>query len=205
MGYGVIGGSSARPGGNRMDRRRFLKLAGVGGGLVALGGAWGARRSLADTPSIPTVDRLVLTNVVDNVYDVFARGGKLAGITVQRTLLAGAGETPLLAEHGLAFHLESARGGERREILLDFGLTGRSLFNNYRALAVDPTRADALILSHGHADHYGALPELARSGEGRLRPGLTLYAGGEDSFCQRVVITADGGRIDQGQLARPEL
>src|SRR5262249_33307013 len=103
---GVGGTRSLDQEGIRMDRRRFLKLAGAGGGIAVLGSAWGARRSPADTPSIPTVDRLVLTNVVDNVYDVFARGGKLAGITVQRTPLARAGEPPLLAEHGLAFHLE---------------------------------------------------------------------------------------------------
>src|SRR5262249_60910884 len=118
---------------------------------------------------------------------------------------ARAGETPLLAEHGLAFHLESARGGERREILLDFGLTGRSLFNNYRALAVDPTRADALILSHGHADHYGALPELARSGEGRVRPGLTLYAGGGGTLFPRARGPPRGGRDRHGPARPPGL
>jgi hypothetical protein len=33
-------------------------------------------------------------------------------------------ETPL-AEFGLAYHLESVRGAERREILLDFSLSVR--------------------------------------------------------------------------------
>ena len=97
------------------------------------------------------------------------------------------------------------RGGERREILLDFALTQGNLLNNYAALRVEPRRADAFILSHGHADHYGALPELARLTQGALKPGLTLYAGGEDTFCPRVVTTPDGGRIDQGLLDRPAL
>jgi metal-dependent hydrolase (beta-lactamase superfamily II) len=44
---------------------------------------------------------------------------------------------------------------------------------------VDATRAEALILSHGHADHYGGCPTLAALKGG---PGpLTLYAGGEDT------------------------
>jgi 7,8-dihydropterin-6-yl-methyl-4-(beta-D-ribofuranosyl)aminobenzene 5'-phosphate synthase len=149
---------------------------------------------------VPTVDRLVLTNVVDNFYDVFAKAGKLDSITVQRTPL---GTTPpLVAEHGLAYHLESTRGTERREILLDFSLTDLSLSANYRALGIDPARAAALVLSHGHADHYGALPTLAT--EGRLRRGVPLYAGGEDTFCHRVVVTP-AATIDQGQLDRTTL
>ncbi len=62
------------------------------------------------------------------------------------------------------------RGSERREVLLDFALTQGNLLNNYAALRVDATKADAFILSHGHADHYGALPEVARLSEGRRKP-----------------------------------
>jgi len=186
-----------------MHRREILKLGAVTGAAFAVGGLPRLGRALAQT-SIPRVDRLVMTNVVDNVYDIFARGGNIGDLNVQRTPLRP-GQTSLLAEHGLAYHLESVRGNERREILLDFALTEGTLLNNYAALRVDPTKADAFILSHGHADHYGALPEVARLTEGRLKPGLTLYAGGEDTFCHRVVAMPDGGRIDQGRLDRPAL
>jgi 7,8-dihydropterin-6-yl-methyl-4-(beta-D-ribofuranosyl)aminobenzene 5'-phosphate synthase len=120
---------------------------------------------------------------------------------VQRAPFVRVGDT-LLSEHGLAYHLESLRGSERREILLDFALTEKSLSHNYRALKVDPGRADALILSHGHVDHYGALAPLLE--QGAIKSGLTLYAGGEDTFCRRVVATP-GGNTDMGQLDRPQL
>jgi 7,8-dihydropterin-6-yl-methyl-4-(beta-D-ribofuranosyl)aminobenzene 5'-phosphate synthase len=108
-----------------VNRRRFLRLGAAAGGAVALGGVLrpaGSRPAAAQLgATVPAVDRLVLTNVVDNLYDVFARAGQYGVITVQRTPL---GTTPpLLAEHGLAYHLESTRGAERREILLDFSLT----------------------------------------------------------------------------------
>ena len=187
-----------------MNRRQFLALGAVGGGTFALGGLGRLGRGTAGAQgaSVPTVDRLVMTNVVDNIYDIFAKGGKLDTITVQRTPLGADGA--LLAEHGLAYHLESLRGSERKEVLLDFSLTELNLRHNYRILKVDPARADALIISHGHVDHYGALVPLARAEQGRLKPGLTLYAGGEDTFCQRFLMTPAGSR-DMGRLDRQEL
>lgn len=189
-----------------MNRREFLALGAVSTGIVAIGGLTGIRRGVVSAQtSVPTVDRLVLTNVVDNIYDIFAKGGKLDMIAVQRTPLGRSGEMQLAAEHGLAYHLESTRGGEKQEILLDFSLTERNLFNNYQVLKVDPHRADALILSHGHADHYGALPDLARVSQGKFKPGTTLYAGGEDTFCHRIVVTPTGATLDGGQLDRAGL
>ena len=76
-----------------MHRRQFLRLGAVASGVVALGGLAAGRRVAAQSPTaVPTVDRLILTNVVDNVYDVFARGSaKLDTITVQRTPLGRGG------------------------------------------------------------------------------------------------------------------
>ena len=184
-----------------MNRRQLLKLGFVASGTFAVAGLarLGTRTASAQIGSVPTVDRLVLTNVVDNIYDVFAKAGRLDTITVQRTPV---GPAPLLAEHGLAYHIESHRGAEQRQILLDFSLTDINLFNNYQSLKVDPYAADALILSHGHRDHYGALPTLARLGQGKFRTGTTVYAGGEDTFCARVVVT-NAGNLDQGRLDAP--
>jgi 7,8-dihydropterin-6-yl-methyl-4-(beta-D-ribofuranosyl)aminobenzene 5'-phosphate synthase len=188
-----------------MERRHFLKLGAVAGGVFAVGGVGrlSGRLAGAQTIAVPTVDRLVMTSVVDNVYDIFAKGGKLDTITVQRTPPPGG--RPLLAEHGLAYHFESIRGAERREILLDFAYRMSTLVHNYAVLKVEPANADALIISHGHLDHYGALPDLTHVAQGKWKPGLTLYAGGEDTFCHRMVVTAAGTSVDQGQLDRAGL
>ena len=185
-----------------MQRRAFLKLGAVASGVFAAGGAnrlwWSS--AAAQPAATPAVDRLVMTVVVDNVYDIFARGGKLDTVTVQRAAFPAA--DTLLSEHGLAYHLESVRGTERREILLDFALAEKSVSHNYRTLKLDPGRADALVLSHGHLDHYGALASLVD--QGSIKRGLTLYAGGEDTFCKRV-IAQPAGAVDMGQLDRPGL
>jgi 7,8-dihydropterin-6-yl-methyl-4-(beta-D-ribofuranosyl)aminobenzene 5'-phosphate synthase len=189
-----------------MERRQFLRLGAVAGGMFAMGGVGrlSSAPHAAETLAVPVVDRLVMTNVVDNIYDVFAKAGKLDAITVQRAPLVF-GTEAVWAEHGLAYHLESLRGGERREILLDFSLTDKNLFHNFEVLKLDPTRADALVISHGHADHYGGLPDYARVTQGKTKPGLTLYAGGEDTFCHRVLMTPAGTTVDFKQLDRSGL
>jgi len=190
-----------------MRRREFLKLGAVAGGTVLLGGT-GRFGSLLGAPKeIPTVDRLVVTNLVDNVYDIFAKGGRIGNITITRNTLPYpyGSDVMLLSEHGLAFHLQSFRGDEEKQILLDFALTPRTLTNNYQGLRVDPAKADALIISHGHVDHYGGLLDVARSLQGRAKPGLTLYAGGRDTFCHRWVVQPDGKKLDYGELKRDEL
>src|SRR5918998_1826871 len=130
-----------------MRRRAFLRLGAAVGGAVFLGGQGrlGSRSVSAGQFSVPTVDQLVMTNVVDNVYDVFARGGQIGDLTVRRrgvTNPPGSG-AQLLSEHGLAYHLMSQRGTEQKEILLDFALTGGSLLTNYQALRIDPAPTGA--------------------------------------------------------------
>jgi 7,8-dihydropterin-6-yl-methyl-4-(beta-D-ribofuranosyl)aminobenzene 5'-phosphate synthase len=190
-----------------MRRREFLKLGAVAGGTVLLGGTGRFGSLFAAPKEIPTVDRLVVTNLVDNVYDIFAKGGRIGNITITRNTLPYpyGSDVMLLSEHGLAFHLQSFRGDEEKQILLDFALTPRTLTNNYQGLRVDPAKADALIISHGHVDHFGGLLDVARSLQGRAKPGLTLYAGGPDTFCHRWVVQPDGKKLDYGELKRDEL
>jgi 7,8-dihydropterin-6-yl-methyl-4-(beta-D-ribofuranosyl)aminobenzene 5'-phosphate synthase len=186
-----------------MNRRQVLRLGAVGTAAFAFGGIkpFAGGPATAQMSAPPTVDRLILTNVVDNFQDVFAKGGKLDTVTVERRPFPAA---KMMSEHGLAYHLESVRGAETRQILLDFSLTEATLSQNYGLLKIDPARADAFILSHGHLDHYGALPDLARAVQGKLKPGITLYAGGEDTFCHRVVVSP-AGSVDYGTLDRAGL
>src|SRR4029450_10433948 len=116
-----------------MERRQFLKLGVVTGGVFALGGAMrpGGRSAFAQSTATPIVDRLVLTNVVDNIYDVFAKGGTLDTITVER-MRGSIGVASPAAEHGLAYHLESAGGGEHG------GVAGRATARRRARARVPP-------------------------------------------------------------------
>jgi len=60
--------------------------------------------------------------------------------------------TDLSGEHGLSFWIEY---GDQR-VLFDTGQTGL-LLKNAGILGVDVAKANAIVLSHGHYDHTGAL------------------------------------------------
>jgi 7,8-dihydropterin-6-yl-methyl-4-(beta-D-ribofuranosyl)aminobenzene 5'-phosphate synthase len=61
----------------------------------------------------------------------------------------------LIAEHGLAFFIEA----DDRRILFDTG-QGQALLPNAHRLDIPLNRLDAIVLSHGHFDHTGALAEV---------------------------------------------
>lgn len=63
--------------------------------------------------------------------------------------------TELVCEHGLSFYLETAL----HKVLFDLGASGGFL-KNARALRIDLTQVDTVILSHGHNDHGGGLREF---------------------------------------------
>lgn len=65
---------------------------------------------------------------------------------------AGAG---LVGEHGLSMWIEA----DNLRILFDTG-QGVALSSNVRALDVELSRTDFLVLSHGHYDHSGGLPQV---------------------------------------------
>jgi 7,8-dihydropterin-6-yl-methyl-4-(beta-D-ribofuranosyl)aminobenzene 5'-phosphate synthase len=70
-----------------------------------------------------------------------------------------------LAEHGWAALIETTAGGEKHTILLDAGLSEAALLHNMVCLRISPASIEALVVSHGHGDHTGAVAEVAWRGD----------------------------------------
>lgn len=193
-----------------LTRRDFFRTGAAFGATVLLGapvrrsGTWLAH---AQTSAPPTVDRLAVRVVVDGYHDALVRTAKAGTVEVQRvgTILGAGLQKHLHSEHGLSLHLESQRGGEKRNFLLDFGFTPGAVFNNLEILKIDSASLDALILSHGHFDHAGGLIPLLKRDRAKMRGDLALYVGGEDTFCYRWIILPDGQRESYGFHDRREL
>ena len=68
-----------------------------------------------------------------------------------------ANRTDMKTEHGLSLFIEA----ENLNILFDMGQSA-NFAENAQALGVDLSKADIAILSHGHYDHGGGLPEFLK-------------------------------------------
>ena len=170
----------------RFNRRQFLQTSAAIGSLLAsgVGRTAGAASEHIDTP---VVDRVVIREITDNQHNIFLKPLERPGLSVQRTGFPAAAQGKTLeSEWGLALHIETARGSEERRYLLDFGFTPEVYANNLEIMKIDPARVDALILSHGHFDHYGGLIGFLEARRTEMRQDLRLYTGGEDVFCHRL-------------------
>jgi len=94
-----------------------------------------------------------------------------------------------LAEHGWAALVETTKGNEKHTLLLDTGTSAKALLHNMACLKVDPAVIEAIVISHGHDDHTGAVEEVAQ----RVGKPVPIYIH-PTAFRERWAIPSDGPR-----------
>jgi 7,8-dihydropterin-6-yl-methyl-4-(beta-D-ribofuranosyl)aminobenzene 5'-phosphate synthase len=137
---------------------------------------------------VPEVDRLSVRVVVDCNQIAVAPNLKAGTVDIQRFGWGLSSSPPgrtLVSEFGLSLHAQSQRGSEIRNVLVDFGYTPQALNTNVALLGIDVAALDAMVLSHGHYDHFGGLAGFLQQSHGKLKPGIPLLVGGEACFCAR--------------------
>lgn len=151
---------------------------------------------------VPVVDHLSVRIVTDNIVMQFMPSEKRAGLTIERR--TGSNTRPdrsphaaLNGEWGLAMYAQSRRDDEVRGVLIDFGYTAQVLLNNMDILKVDAATIDALVLSHGHYDHFGGMVGFLNAHADRLKQKTPLFIGGEDCFCLRRNPGGNFGALDR--------
>ena len=186
--------------------RRGLLCAGGAGFVSALTATLigASRTALAQelTARVPEVDYLAVRIVTDNRVVLFVPSEQRSGLNIERRMGPNLSpdsppSTDLGGEFGLAMHAQSRRGEEERNLLIDFGYTSEVLLNNLAILKIDPSRLDALVLSHGHYDHFGGLVGFLAANKGKLKADLPFFVGGEDCFCTRENIFGQFGALDR--------
>jgi 7,8-dihydropterin-6-yl-methyl-4-(beta-D-ribofuranosyl)aminobenzene 5'-phosphate synthase len=188
-----------------MKRRDFLKtsaaFAGAAAGAFSCTAIAGAARI-----EVPVVDRLSVRMLVDVNNNNFLRPATLNGVSLIPAARPKDYTKALHSEFGLSLYLESVKAGETHTMMLDYAYTPEALLSNFDYLGLDAKKIDALIVSHGHFDHYGGLMGFLGKYRDSLPADVRLYAGGEDNFCHRVLPTGTVGMFsDFGYLDRRAL
>lgn len=144
-------------------------------------------RETPDPVPLEPVDAVRLTTLVDNQSDLLLadqgpvrRTGMRHAAAVPHlpagVLDVGESYDVPLAEHGFSMLVTVTRNGRDHHLLFDAGMTPDGLVGNMRRLGVAPDAVEAVVLSHGHADHVTGLDGLIRA-VGRANMPLVVHPG----------------------------
>ena len=108
-----------------------------------------------DKLELQEADRVEITTIIDNYTDVLLGSTEVA----KRPHIIS--QAPL-AEHALSLLIKVFRGLEEHTILFDAGWSSIGVPFNLKLFGIDINKVEAIVLSHGHMDHFGALTEILK-------------------------------------------
>lgn len=150
-----------------------------------------------ETIELRQADRIEITTLVDNYTDAFLPDRdrvKRNPLIVEGNITRG-----LLADHGFSLLIKVFQGDEGHEFLLDAGWVEVAVPYNLETLGISLRHVEAVILGHGHLDHFGGLVKLYKD---NLVPRTAPLLAHPDAFLQRFVAFPDGRTARMPQLLK---
>ncbi len=149
-------------------------------------------------PELEAIDEVEILVLVDNVTDnlsstpafveteIAALGRRRRGAWVL------AGDCLCCAAHGLACLVTVRKAGQSRTLLFDAGPEDRTFEQNVSRLGADLGAVEAMVLSHGHWDHGGAMLRALQIVRDRNAGRDVPYYAHPDMFRPRAAKLPDG-------------
>ena len=136
---------------------------------VAAAAPRSAEGDAVDPIALEPVDEVVITTLVDNVFDGLLAGGPgvqrvalgSAGVVAAPQFTDGVTAAGLRAEHGFSALVTVRRGSSTTTLLFDTGISPDGMVVNAERMGLDLRNVQGVVLSHGHFDHAGGLAGLA--------------------------------------------
>jgi 7,8-dihydropterin-6-yl-methyl-4-(beta-D-ribofuranosyl)aminobenzene 5'-phosphate synthase len=141
------------------------------------------------TIALPEVADVQIMTIMDNSIDVL-----MAGSEVARRLPLGPhpfDRPQPIAQHGFSVLIRVRQGDKQGTVLYDTGVDRQGILYNLDALEIDAADIQAIVLSHGHADHAMGLPGLLDRLGARNLP-LVLHP---DAYLERKLVLPDGAEV----------
>jgi 7,8-dihydropterin-6-yl-methyl-4-(beta-D-ribofuranosyl)aminobenzene 5'-phosphate synthase len=136
--------------------------------------------------ALPEVHAAQVTLVMDNSIDIL-----MPGTDVAKRFPLGPNlfERPQpIAQHGFSALIRVKLGEKSGTVLFDTGVTRQGILHNLDALEVHAADIQAVVLSHGHADHSLGLPGLVER-LGRRNLPLVLHP---EAYLERKLVLPNG-------------
>ncbi|HVB22834.1 MAG TPA: MBL fold metallo-hydrolase [Ktedonobacteraceae bacterium] len=138
------------------------------------------------TLPLQPVDEVQIMTIMDNSFDMLMTSTEVAK---RARLGPNPFERPMpIAEHGFSVLLRIKQGERARVVMFDTGLNPQHLLYNLDALEVRANDIQAIVLSHGHADHAMGLLGLAQRLGNRHLP-LILHP---EAYVERKIVFPNG-------------
>ncbi len=141
--------------------------------------------TLAPTP----VDQVDISIIVDNNIDLLMESTEVA----KRYPLDPKPFEKIfsIGEHGFSALIEVRSGNKKAQVLFDAGISRQGILHNLDAQEIDLKDVQAIVLSHGHADHaMGLTGVIDRLGSHNMP--LILHP---DAFLERKLVLPTGDEI----------
>ncbi len=150
--------------------------------------------------SLTEIDHLEILSLIDNYADASLNSSPV----VERFGFYEKGRIrldTLFAEHGLSLLLRAKRGNEESAVILDAGWSGEGIIHNLNLLNVNLPEIQAVLLSHGHIDHFGGLTRLAAA----IRKNFSFICHPKVFSELRIRLTPGGEKIKYPVLKKEQM
>jgi len=147
-------------------------------------------------PAPVAVDRLEIDILADNATDMLSStpagvAHEQAGL-LRRGIRVMSGQCLCCAVHGLSCLLTAWRGDTKHTVLFDSGPEAYAFERNVTRIGADMGAVEAIVLSHGHWDHCGAMLLALTMIRGRNGGRAVPYYAHPGMFRPRAIRLPDG-------------
>ncbi|MEM3696560.1 MAG: MBL fold metallo-hydrolase [Candidatus Bathyarchaeia archaeon] len=145
--------------------------------------------------ALKEVDGVEIISLMDNSLDFLSTIEKAEVRQVRDWIRERKGEKWVrahfrlpIAEHGLSFLIRIFQGRNVHTLLFDTGRSPEGVITNAERIGIDLSEIEAIVISHGHDDHFGGLLTVLKAAKKRDLP-IIVH---DDMFKTRGTAQKDG-------------